>query len=66
MCVEGQCAHIPFSASEDVASPAAGTTGPGAKAQVLFGENYAKLQRLKKQYDPDLVFFKWNAVTPQA
>jgi FAD/FMN-containing dehydrogenase len=51
---------------EDIASPAAGTAGPTAKAPALFAENYAKLQKLKKQYDPDLVFFKWNPVTPQA
>jgi FAD/FMN-containing dehydrogenase len=66
MCVEGLYAYMPFAASEDIASPAAGTNGPEAKAQELFGENYAKLQRLKKEYDPDLVFFKWNPITPQA
>jgi FAD/FMN-containing dehydrogenase len=52
--------------SEDIASPATGTAGPGANAQVLFGENYARLQRLKKEYDPDVVFFKWSPITPQA
>ncbi|KAH9965223.1 FAD-binding domain-containing protein [Russula dissimulans] len=35
-------------------------------AQELFGSNYAKLQKLKKKYDPDLVFFKWNPITPEA
>lgn len=59
-------AHIPFTDSDDIASPAAGTAGTGAKAEVLFGENYARLQRLKREYDPDLVFFKWSPITPQA
>jgi FAD/FMN-containing dehydrogenase len=59
-------AHIPFTDSDYIASPAAGTAGIGAKAEVLFGENYARLQRLKKEYDPDLVFFKWSPITPRA
>jgi len=50
--------------SEDIASPTAGTAGL-TKPQVLFGEGYAKLQKLKKEYDPDVVFFKWNPITPQ-
>ena len=38
----------------------------GITADALFGENYARLQKLKKEYDPDLVFFKWSPITPQA
>lgn len=49
--------------AEYVASPAGAT---GIAAQKLFGEKYARLQKLKKQYDPDGVFFKWNPITPQA
>jgi FAD/FMN-containing dehydrogenase len=33
---------------------------------VLFGENYARLQKIKKEYDPDLVFYKWSPITPAA
>jgi len=50
--------------SEEVTSAAAGRTG--IKAEALFGENYARLQKLKKEYDPDLIFFKWTPITPQA
>ena len=57
------CAHIHILDNEEITS-AAGTVGTGAKAEVLFGENYARLQKLKKQYDPDLVFFKWSPITP--
>ena len=60
------CLYIFLADSEDIASPTAGTAGPTAKASALFAENYARLQKLKQQYDPDLVFFKWNPVTPQA
>jgi FAD/FMN-containing dehydrogenase len=49
--------------AEYVASPGSAT---GVGAQKLYGENYARLQKLKKQYDPEGVFFKWNAITPQA
>jgi len=49
--------------AEYLASPASAT---GSAAQKLFGDNYARLQKLKKEYDPDGVFFKWNPVTPQA
>ncbi|KAI9451953.1 FAD-binding domain-containing protein [Russula earlei] len=49
--------------SEEVTSASAGS---GADSEALFGENYRKLQKLKKKYDPDLVFFKWNPITPEA
>ncbi|KAI0278292.1 FAD-binding domain-containing protein [Russula aff. rugulosa BPL654] len=39
--------------AEYVVSPASAT---GIAAQKLFGENYARLQKLKKQYDPDASF----------
>ena len=55
-----------FAGGDDITSPAAATAGPTAKAPALFAENYARLQKLKKQYDPDLVFFKWNPISPQA
>jgi FAD/FMN-containing dehydrogenase len=41
------------------------TARTGITAEALFGENYARLQKLKKEYDPDLIFFKWSPITPQ-
>ena len=38
----------------------------GDKSQTLFGGNYARLQALKQQYDPDNVFNKWFAVAPSS
>ena len=34
------------------------------KSSVLFGKNYPRLQRLKKQYDPQLLFDKWFVIVP--
>ena len=36
------------------------------KAATLFGDNYPRLQDLKKKYDPENIFNKWFAVTPSA
>lgn len=63
MFVRTPYADLPSAAAEYVASPGSAT---GVAAQKLYGENYARLQKLKKQYDPEGVFFKWNAITPQA
>lgn len=60
------CTHKYLPASEEVRSAAAGSARTGINAEALFGENYARLQKLKKEYDPDLVFFKWTPITPQA
>ena len=49
---------------EEIVS-AAQSSGSKAHAQTLFGENYARLQKLKQEYDPDLTFFKWCPITPQ-
>jgi FAD/FMN-containing dehydrogenase len=57
------CSHISLIDSEEAPS-AAGAVSTGANAEVLFGENYARLQKLKQVYDPDLVFFKWTPITP--
>jgi hypothetical protein len=51
--------------TEEIVS-AVGSSGSKANSQALFGENYARLQKLKREYDPDLVFFKWCPITPQA
>ncbi|KAJ3500169.1 hypothetical protein NLJ89_g9910 [Agrocybe chaxingu] len=34
------------------------------KSKLVFGENYARLQVIKKRYDPDNVFNKWFPITP--
>ncbi|KDQ54384.1 hypothetical protein JAAARDRAFT_60767 [Jaapia argillacea MUCL 33604] len=34
------------------------------KAKILFGENYPRLQGLKKRYDPEQIFSKWFPITP--
>ena len=56
------CAQVLLDA-EEIVSVAGGSK---ANAPALFGENYARLQKLKQEYDPDLVFFKWCPITPQA
>jgi hypothetical protein len=37
-----------------------------SSSRVLFGPNYARLQRLKAQYDPEIVFSKWFPIIPNA
>ena len=37
-----------------------------SKAQVLFGENYPRMQKLKKEHDPENIFSKWFPITPAA
>jgi len=34
------------------------------KARRVFGDNYARLQGIKKKYDPEVIFSKWFAITP--
>ncbi|KAF8508227.1 hypothetical protein JB92DRAFT_2832474 [Gautieria morchelliformis] len=36
------------------------------KAQKLWGENYPKLQKIKKEYDPKAVFNQWFPIQPAA
>ncbi|KAG5651066.1 hypothetical protein H0H81_010001 [Sphagnurus paluster] len=36
----------------------------GHRAQIAYGENYPRLQAIKKRYDPDNIFNKWFAITP--
>jgi hypothetical protein len=58
--------HISLPVSEEITSAATRNAVPEINPEALFGENYARLQELKKKYDPDLVFFKWNPITPAA
>lgn len=37
-----------------------------SKAQLIFGENYPKLQVLKKKYDPEGIFNLWYPIVPAA
>jgi FAD/FMN-containing dehydrogenase len=37
-----------------------------SESEAIFGSNYTKLQELKKEYDPNVVFSKWFVVTPAA
>jgi len=34
------------------------------KAKLVFAENYPKLQKIKKTYDPENIFNKWLPITP--
>ncbi|KAJ3500168.1 hypothetical protein NLJ89_g9911 [Agrocybe chaxingu] len=36
----------------------------GGKSKFIFGENYVRLQSIKKLYDPDNVFNKWFPIMP--
>ncbi|CAA7261874.1 unnamed protein product [Cyclocybe aegerita] len=36
----------------------------GDKTKFVFGENYVRLQSIKKRYDPDNVFNKWFPIAP--
>ena len=36
------------------------------RAEELFGDNYPRLQKLKKQYDPDMIFNRWYCIRPAA
>jgi len=51
--------------SEEIVPAVPGSAGSSG-AEALFRENYARLQYLKKEYDPDQIFFKWQPITPQA
>jgi hypothetical protein len=32
--------------------------------RALFGDHYPRLRELKKRFDPELVFSRWNAIAP--
>ncbi|KAI5124789.1 hypothetical protein M0805_005423 [Coniferiporia weirii] len=34
------------------------------RARKVFGDNYLRLQQIKKQYDPDVLFSKWFTIVP--
>jgi len=39
---------------------------PPLLSSTVFGDNYLKLQEIKKKYDPNNMFSKWFAITPAA
>ncbi|KAG8875273.1 hypothetical protein FRB97_005250 [Tulasnella sp. 331] len=43
---------------------AASLNDTDASARQVFGPNYPRLQRIKRQHDPDMVFNKWFCVRP--
>jgi hypothetical protein len=59
------CAQV-LSDPEEIKSAIVDSSGSKVNAQALFGDNYDRLQKLKQEYDPDLVFFKWCPIPPQA
>ena len=34
------------------------------RAKVIFGENYPRLQKVKKEWDPDMIFNRWFPIIP--
>lgn len=44
--------------------PGKNETASEDKSKILFGDNYPRLQQLKKKFDPDMFFSKWFAIIP--
>ncbi|KAH9969342.1 hypothetical protein BJV74DRAFT_983511 [Russula compacta] len=63
---EGNSGYGNFSSESQVETRAVnGAQVPDdSSSRVLFGRNYSRLQRLKAKYDPENVFSKWFAITP--
>jgi hypothetical protein len=39
-------------------------SGEDNNTKLVFAENYPRLQKIKRKYDPDLIFNKWFPITP--
>ncbi|KAJ3545445.1 hypothetical protein NMY22_g2437 [Coprinellus aureogranulatus] len=55
----------------DVEIPAGHITHPSmaqvvTRSQLAFGPNYARLQAIKKEYDPECIFNRWYPIAPAA
>jgi hypothetical protein len=49
-----------------VAPVETGEVASKSKAEGLYGDNYPRMQQIKKIYDPELLFNKWFPITPPA
>ena len=47
-------------------APVTGAEPDFSKAKEYFGDHYERLQRIKRKYDPDVVFNKWFVIQPAA
>ena len=52
-----------FTVSE-VVVPVPKDFAPTSRAEALFSENYPRLQKIKKQYDPEGIFSRWFGIKP--
>ena len=48
----------------DIISDPEAVVGNRDKAKLVFAENYPRLQRIKRKYDPEVIFNKWFPITP--
>ena len=51
-----------FTVSEVV--PVSKDVAPTSRSEALFGENYPRIQKIKKQYDPEGIFSRWFGIKP--
>ncbi|KAI0027568.1 FAD-binding domain-containing protein [Vararia minispora EC-137] len=49
---------------EDTTKDVNGNIKREFKSAALFGDHYPRLQALKKKYDPEMMFNKWNTIVP--
>ncbi|KAI0030496.1 FAD-binding domain-containing protein [Vararia minispora EC-137] len=50
--------------TEDQVKDVNGNVKMEFRSAALFGHHYSRLQALKKKYDPEVVFNKWNTIVP--
>ncbi|EKM51783.1 uncharacterized protein PHACADRAFT_187189 [Phanerochaete carnosa HHB-10118-sp] len=51
-----------YNADTEAALPTA--EAKSARAQALYGDNYLRLQQIKRKFDPNMVFDKWFVIQP--
>ena len=47
-----------------IALDPAAVVGDRDRAKLVFAENYPRLQKIKRKYDPEVIFNKWFPITP--